>query len=517
MAATGQVGFALPAAVGSALPALASVWLLRRLSGGGPLLDDLGGLAKFFLVAVLAATTLGAGVGVAALAANGMLGEAGPLSVWLVWWLGDAMGVLVVAPPLLLLSGLRGGAGVGASWYRVAEALLLATGVALTLALLSTEALPPWLREAARPLMFLMVLWSALRFGQAGAAVTVLSIAAALVVVTAAGQGPFARGSFQASFAMLHAALFALSTTGLALGTVVAGQRRAAAAERLAREQAERALARLRATQDGLVRAEKMASLGRLVAGITHEVATPIGSALAAATRLGEETGHMATALATGTLRRDQTKDYLDATAQAARILQANMERAARLVESFKHVAVDRARQDRRRVELRGHVEEVVISLRPQIRKTPHLVLVEGAFRLEVDIFPDAVAQLVSNLVGNALRHAFPDGRSGTITVTVDSRPDGWVELRVSDDGQGIPPALRDRVFEPFFTTQRDDGGSGLGLYMAYTQVAGRLGGTLALERTGPDGTTFLACFPPESPDRPANETATADREPQPA
>lgn len=304
----------------------------------------------------------------------------------------------------------------------------------------------------------------------------------------------------QASFVFSLAVFVGLGVAAL-LARMMENLRRVMQGEREARRQAEQALARLRGTQDELIQAEKMASLGRLVAGIAHEVATPVGTALAASTRLAQETRGIQEGLATNSLRRDQMQDYIEATALAARILQSNMERAARLIESFKHVAVDRTRQDRRRFDLVGYIEEVLISLRPQTRKTPHQISLTGLSRLPVDIYPDAVAQLVTNLVVNAVTHGFPDGRPGRIEIAAGLDGEGWVELRVTDNGIGIPADALPHIFEPFFTTRRSQGGSGLGLYLAYCQVVQRLGGSLTVNQPAGGGTQFLARFPSRSPE----------------
>jgi signal transduction histidine kinase len=310
----------------------------------------------------------------------------------------------------------------------------------------------------------------------------------------------FALYLLQAPVALSLASLVGVGVAAL-LARMMVNLRRVMQGEREARHHAELALARLRETQDELIQAEKMASLGRLVAGIAHEVATPVGTALAASTRLAQETRGIQEGLATNSLRREQVQDYIEATALAARILQSNMERAARLIESFKHVAVDRTRQDRRHFDLVGYIDEVLISLRPQTRKSPHRISLTGLSRLPVDIYPDAVAQLLTNLVVNAITHGFPDGRSGQIEIAIGLDAEGWVELRVTDNGIGIAVEMQPHIFEPFFTTKRSHGGSGLGLYLAYCQVVQRLGGSLSVSRPPEGGTQFLARFPSRSPE----------------
>lgn len=495
----GNLTFALLAGVGSGLSALVARIALRRWRGGRPLLEGVQGLLAFLAAAVMAAPVLSASVGIlAAVAGRADLGQQA-MTAWVGWWLGDAIGVLLVAPPLILATE-AGARRLLALRWREAVLLLLA-GALLLWGLSLPQAI--WLREVGRLVLFCLIVGAALRLGLLGSTLYTLVIAAGLTGMTALDMGLFAGPSYQSRFATLLTALAILSVAGLIVATVMASLRRSVQAERDARRQAEQALARLRQTQDDLVQAEKMASLGRLVAGIAHEIATPVGTALSAATRLASETRGIEQALATATLRREQMNDYIDSTSLAARILQSNMERAARLIESFKHVAVDRTRQDRRRFDLAGYLEEVVISLRPQTRKTPHAIALTGATRLSVDTYPDAVAQLVTNLLVNAVTHAFPDGQPGRVEVDLRADDQDWVELRIRDNGRGIDTDLLDRVFEPFFTTQRDRGGSGLGLYLAYTQVVQKLGGSLSVSSEPGRGTCFLARFPACAPPLP--------------
>lgn len=500
--AFGNPVFALLTGFGNCLPALVAYIWLNRTRGGRPLFDGPGGLVAFLTVPVLLSPMLSATVGtLAALVVGADLGEA-TASAWTSWWVGDAMGVLLVAPPLVLVAAPGATALLRRRWV---TALSLVAGGALLLSAMAVLE-PLWLREGGRFALFCLILTAGLRLGLLGTSLYTLMIAAGLTLMTARGLGPFAATDYHTSFATLLAALSILAVAGLAIATVMATLRRVMLAEREARHQAEQALTRLCQTQDNLVQAEKMASLGRLVAGIAHEVNTPVGTALAAATRLANDTRGIEQALAAGTLRREQMNEYIDATSLAARILQSNMERAARLIESFKHVAVDRTRQDRRRFDLAGYLEEVVISLRPQTRKTPHAIALVGATRLPVDTYPDAVAQLVTNLLVNAVTHAFPEGRTGRVELDLRADPSGWVELRVRDDGKGMAREQLDRVFEPFFTTGREKGGSGLGLYLAYSQVSQKLGGTLTVESSLPNqGTCFLARFPAVAP--PLSET----------
>jgi len=288
---------------------------------------------------------------------------------------------------------------------------------------------------------------------------------------------------------------------------------RAADELRAARDRAETALADLRATQRSLIEAEKMASLGQMVAGVAHEINTPVGIALTAASHLADETRKLNAAMDANALRRSQLEEYVETAADAARLLMSNMHRASELIQSFKQVAVDRSSDERRAFDLKSYAEEVVHSLGPRLKRTPHQVVVRGQGPVPVDSYPGPVAQLVTNLIINALVHAFDGTPAGTILIEVAALPGGLVELRITDDGAGIPEEHLERIFEPFFTTKRGAGGSGLGMHICFNIVTQTLGGTFTVSSRFGEGTTFTARFPAVAPPpvlptaRPADET----------
>lgn len=278
--------------------------------------------------------------------------------------------------------------------------------------------------------------------------------------------------------------------------------RKAAEAElSTAKEAAEQALAELRDAQQSLIQAETMASLGALVAGVAHEVNTPVGIGLTAATHIGEMTRLMHGRFEQGTLRRSEMADYLDTVAESARLMVGNIERAAELIQSFKQVAVDQTSGDRRRFDLATYIEEVVFSLRPRLRRSAATVTVDCPVNVEMDSFPGALSQILTNLLINAVVHGFADGaRPGNVAITVGTVGEGRVLLSVADDGEGIPPEHLSRVFEPFFTTRRGQGGSGLGLHIVFNTVTQLLGGTIRVDSQPGEGTRFLITVPRVAP-----------------
>ncbi|MBC7682909.1 MAG: PAS domain S-box protein, partial [Ferruginibacter sp.] len=240
------------------------------------------------------------------------------------------------------------------------------------------------------------------------------------------------------------------------------------------------AMVHLRETQGELVRVEKMAALGGLVAGVAHELNTPLGNSLMAVTALADEVRQFRTDMQAG-LHRSALESLLDSVAQATDIAARNLHRAADLVTSFKQVAADQTSAQRRPFELREVVDEMVASLRPTFARTPYKIQVEVPVGLRLDSFPGALGQAIGNLVHNAVLHGF-DGRAhGTVRITGERDGQGMVVLRVADDGHGIPANLLDRIFDPFVTTKMGRGGTGLGLHIAFNAVSNVLGGSLTV------------------------------------
>ncbi|ALG69721.1 histidine kinase [Azospirillum thiophilum] len=263
-----------------------------------------------------------------------------------------------------------------------------------------------------------------------------------------------------------------------------------------AMQELERAYADLKETQASLVQAEKMASLALLVAGVAHEINTPIGIAFGCATHLTGRTGSLAEAFERGTMRKSDLAAYVATASEASRLIEQNLTRAADLIQSFKRVAVDQTSEERRRFDLLAYLEEVVTSLGPTLRKSRHRVAIACSPGIVMDSFPGALSQVVTNLVMNALTHAFPADGKGHMVIDVDETPDGEVEIRFADDGAGIAAENLPKVFEPFFTTRRGTGGSGLGLHIVFNLVTQSLGGRISVDSVPGDGTTFTLRIP---------------------
>ncbi|AUC96448.1 MULTISPECIES: PAS domain S-box protein [Bradyrhizobium] len=269
---------------------------------------------------------------------------------------------------------------------------------------------------------------------------------------------------------------------------------------RKAKDSAEAALRNLRETQNSLIEAEKLAALGRLVAGVAHEVNNPVGISLTVASALERKTAIFAAQVERGDLRRSSLNDFLNTARDASSQLVANLNRAAELIQSFKQVAADRNYSDQRTFDLGDLTEQVVMSLRPGLRKHNLTLNVDCEPNLMMNSYPGPYGQVLTNLFLNAVAHAFPDGKPGEVEIKVHAAGGDNVEVIFADNGCGMSLDVRRRAFDPFFTTRRDQGGTGLGLHIVYSIVTTRLGGRLSLDSAPGNGTRIQIILPRVAP-----------------
>lgn len=269
---------------------------------------------------------------------------------------------------------------------------------------------------------------------------------------------------------------------------------------RKAKEAAETALRNLRDTQASLIEAEKLAALGRMVAGVAHEVNNPVGISLTVASALERKTERFNEAVTRGELRRSSLNEFIETSRSAAAQLVANLNRAAELIQSFKQVAADRNYSDQRAFDLADLTEQVVTSLRPGLRQQNLTLNVNCQPNLTMNSYPGPYGQVLTNLFLNAVAHGFSDGRPGTIEIQARECGRDNVEIIFSDNGCGMSLDVRRRAFDPFFTTRRDQGGTGLGLHIVYSIVTNRLGGRLELDSEPGKGTRIQIILPRVAP-----------------
>jgi signal transduction histidine kinase len=267
------------------------------------------------------------------------------------------------------------------------------------------------------------------------------------------------------------------------------------AALRATNEELRRSLEQLRLAQVQLVQSEKMAALGGLVAGVAHEINTPIGIGVTAASHLEMIVSDAGERYRAGQLTRGDMDEFLTNSTEAAQMVLSNLQRAAELIRSFKQVAVDQASAERRQFGLKAYLEEVLISLGPTLKRTRHVVNIECPPELQIYSEPGACSQIITNLVMNSVTHGFEDVEAGHIAIAVSAQPEGLL-LRYSDDGRGIAAEHLEKIFDPFFTTKRGAGGSGLGLHIVYNLVTQALGGAIACSSTPGKGVVFEIRIP---------------------
>jgi len=266
------------------------------------------------------------------------------------------------------------------------------------------------------------------------------------------------------------------------------------------------AVTSLERTQQELVRSEKMAALGSLVAGIAHELNTPIGNAVTVCSSLTERTRDFEEQVKAG-LRRSVLDQFISEMKTGLDILFKNQYRAAELISSFKQVAVDQASQVRRQFDLATTIQEIVTTLSPSFNRLPVSVKTSAAENVLLDSYPGPFGQVLVNLVNNALIHAFDPEQTGNIAILAERLDDPetdtanpWVRITVSDDGRGITPEHLPRIFDPFFTTRLGAGGSGLGLNISYNIVTTLLGGRIHAFSEPGKGTRMVIELPTIAP-----------------
>ncbi len=262
-----------------------------------------------------------------------------------------------------------------------------------------------------------------------------------------------------------------------------------------ANNELQETLATLQETQAQLLQQEKMASLGNLVAGIAHEINTPLGVGVTAASYLDQQTKALAALFQSQQMKKSDLEKYLTATMDATHIILLNLQRASELINSFKRVAIDRVSEERQIFNVKNYIGAILLSLRPNLKKANHHIVVHCDDFLELDSYPGAISQIITNLVMNSLIHAYPDGQQGTLGIEATLTATHFT-LIYWDDGVGIAEQNLNRIFEPFFTTRRGKGGTGLGLNILYNLVTQNLSGTIDCHSQPGQGTRFIIKLP---------------------
>jgi len=251
---------------------------------------------------------------------------------------------------------------------------------------------------------------------------------------------------------------------------------------------------RISNTQDQLVESEKMAALGGLVAGIAHEINTPLGVSVTATSHLADQIDLFEKEYNSGQLRKSSLEELLFDAKESSGILTRNLQRASELINNFKQIAVDQSSEHRRKFELYSYIEEITQSLRPQFKQKNHSIHVSSSGKIELNNFPGVIAQIITNLIMNSLNHGFKNKTHGEILITLALK-NNEIVIDYRDKGIGLTDQQRKKVFEPFYTTARSTGGSGLGMSISYNLITSKLKGSIQCLKTT-EGAHFLIIFP---------------------
>ena len=250
----------------------------------------------------------------------------------------------------------------------------------------------------------------------------------------------------------------------------------------------------LKHAQKELVQTEKMASMGRLVAGVSHEVNTPVGIAVTAASHLRNEVENFENEYTTGELTQSTFESFIQTSIKSSDYILINLERAAKLIQNFKNISVDQSSNEIREFYVKEYLDEIIISLHPKIKKTSHKITVKCDDRLRINSNPGVFYQIFSNLIFNSLIHGFDDMENGHIVIEVDSSYK-YLYIKYRDDGKGVSAEGLKKIFDPFYTTKRTSGGSGLGTHIIYNLVTQKLDGNITVDSIKNKGLVYTMIF----------------------
>jgi signal transduction histidine kinase len=258
----------------------------------------------------------------------------------------------------------------------------------------------------------------------------------------------------------------------------------------------EKTLIELKESQDQLVASEKMAVLGGLVAGIAHEINTPVGVGVTAASHLESKITEIVKLYENDALTREDYEEFLHTAIEGAQIILRNLQTAANLVSSFKQVAVDQSSEAVRSFKLGQYINDILMTLNPELKHTKIRIEVDCPEDLALDSYPGDFSQIFTNLIMNSIAHGFNGGKNpGNIKIAIE-RDGAELVIRYCDDGMGIPDHILNRIFDPFVTTDRNSGRSGLGMHIIYNIITHRLKGSIVCENTLRRGALFVIRLP---------------------
>ncbi len=465
--------------------AVLTAWLIGRYFGPDFRLSKLRNVLGLAVAAIVGAAVSGIG---GAIAFKLFHSTTTPiLTTWQHWVASDGLGIITVAPLLIELASAsrdRPPLSELIEGALTVAALALVSGFAIFLRseLLATV--------GPVAVLFAPLLWLAARCRPVFAAAAAFIVSLSIVWTTTFGIGYFGNPGLSVADRVLAAQLSIL------LVTIGASVLAALFAEiRDKRRLAEAAL-HASETQRYLIETERLAALGGLVAGVAHEISSPIGTSLTVASTLAHRGADFADQIASGQLRRARLVEFAGGCRDAAEQLVANLQRAAGLIELFKQVAVDRSSDDQRDFDLKLATEQVIASVRLRLLKSQSSLAIDMPSDIKMDSYPGAYGQVLTNLIFNAVTHGFADRPGGHILIKARRLGLDQVEITFADDGSGIAEQVQRHVFDPFFTTRRAQGNTGLGLYIVHNLVTQQLGGKITLVSAPGKGTTLRMTLP---------------------
>jgi len=464
--------------------ALLAAWLVERHFGPNFSLSKLHNVLGLAAAAIIATAVSGVG---GAIAFKLFHSTTTPIfTIWRHWFVSDALGIITVAP---LLIELASASRDRPSLTELVEGALAVAALALAsgLAIFSRSELLATIGPVA--ILLAPLLWVAARCRPVFAAAAAFIVSVSIVWTTTFGIGYFGNSALSTA-GRVFAAQFSILLVAVGASVLAA----LFAEIRDKRKLAEAAL-RASETQRYLIETERLAALGGLVSGVAHEINSPIGISLTVASTLAHRCANFAAQIVSGQVRRSVLAEFVDSCHDASNQLVTNLQRAGELIQSFKQVAVDRSYADRRTFGLKLATEQIVASVWLGLQRSRDSLSLEIPSDIVLDSYPGAYGQALTNLIINAVTHAFTDESEGHILIKA-RRLDKQVEITFSDDGIGIPEDVQRHVFDPFFTTRRSQGSTGLGLHIVYNLVTQQLGGKISLVSAPGKGTAIRMTLP---------------------
>jgi signal transduction histidine kinase len=409
------------------------------------------------------------------------------VTIWQHWFASDGLGIITVAPLLIEFAS---------AWRDRPPLGELAEGVLTVAALALVSGLAIFLRSdllanvGPVAILFAPLLWLAARCRPVFAAAAAFIASLSIVWTTTFGIGYFGNPALSMDERVTAAQVSILLVT---IGASILSALFAEVREK--RRLAEAAL-HASETQRYLVETERLAALGRLVAGVAHELNSPVGISLTVASTLAQRCRTFADQTFSGPVRRSLLAEFTDDCREAANQLVSNLERAGDLIQSFKQVAVDRSLADRRSFDLKLATEQIVASVVPGLPKSKASLGLELPTDIILNSYPGSYGQVLTNLIFNAVSHGFPDRQGGHMSIKARRLDGEQVEITFADDGGGMPEHVQRHAFDPFFTTSRAQGNTGLGLYIVRNLVTEQLGGRITLGSEPGKGTTVRMILP---------------------